>query len=372
MSIASLARPYEYRGLALGNLGLPDSVDTPHNDWPSLLPAAAASALRSGVWAASGAETDARDLRGIHVVRLLNIAARLLVPLTPEGSGDSAMRDLCRDTLADLERLGELVRAAGGYWLPAPLRAIETSTNRDWLLIGGIPSSRLRSVHPDLRHVGLVRACSEPGSGIYRQPLDDWLAKPRKDLQSWFEDVLRSARWLAFDGSEDEFEIYTPRRGDYQSRRWQQLARRFDGDVGLLRRRSFGAEGNFLLGRFNRARLSATYTVPANTDVRRVCYALDARAGLPTRALFDIPDETSVLIILRDGLPTPELRLFTAFASVVPNSDGRFYPRRWRVRREYANELIEALRGLRVDLAVSSEASRISARTLDAYGVSRS
>lgn len=369
VSAASLSRPYEYRGLALGNLGLSNTADTPHAEWQALLPAAAASALRSAVWAGTGAEAEGRDLEGVHVTRVMNLASRLLRPLKPDSAGDSFIRDLCRDALSDLGRLGDLVRIAGGRWLPAPLRAVQLRASNEWMLIGGLPSSRLRIAIPDLRHVGFVRVSDAPPSGMYRQSLGEWLDKPTPGLSDWLDRLIASANWLPFDSPDADFEVYVPRKGDFQTQRWQDFTRRAPNGIALIRRRRASPEGTFLLARFNRGRLTDTFSLSSAVDSRRVCYAFDARSALPTQARFDMLDEASLLITLRDSLPTPEFRLFTALAIVMPNEDGHLYPRRWRVRREHALELIEALRGLGIDLVVSAEASRIATRALREYGI---
>lgn len=349
---ATLARPYEYRGLTLASLGVPDEPATPHQQWEALVPTAAAEAVRSAVWAASGVEVRQPE-QGVHVLRVINLAVRMVRPLAVDGASDATLRSLCLDVLDDLERLGDLARLPGGRWLPTPTRAIALEIAQEWLVVGGMPSARLRSVVPGLTQIGLARTCEAPPSGMYRQTLAEWLRSPDAGLRDWLVQVTSAASWMPFEGSLDEYEVYVPRNGRFQSQRWQSLESRVGKTLALLRRYQARPAGTFLLGRFTRGRLTDTWSLPNRIDARRLSYAFDAEGGCHTEAAI-AASTPLVSIILRDPIPSAEFRLFTALARLEPNPNGLAYPRVWRVRRAHVGELIAALQALEIRLVLPS------------------
>lgn len=345
---ATLARPYEYRGVTLASLGVPDEPATPHRQWEALVPTAAAEAVRSAVWAASGVEVRQPE-QGVHILRVINLAVRMVRPLAVDGASDGTLRSLCVDVLDDLERLGDLARLPGGRWLPTPTRAIALDIAQEWLVVGGMPSARLRSVVPGLTQIGLARTCGAPPAGMYRQTLAEWLRTPDARLREWLTQVTSAASWMPFEGALEEYEVYVPRNGRFQSQRWQGLETRVGKATALLRRNQAGPVGTYLLGRFTRGRLADTWSLPNRIDARRLCYAFDDESRCPTEAAV-AASTPLVSIILRDSIPSAEFRLFTALARIEPNPNGRAYPRVWRVRPAHVGELVAALQALEIRL----------------------
>lgn len=331
-----------------------------------------AELLRACVWALSGGTEPAHTHRVLHLALTRGPAAVGTTLGSGRATGHTGQlvawrRTQLKECLETLAELEDLVRLAGGYWLPAPLRAVFDHQRRDAqaLLVGGAPSWLVRAAVPGiaLRFHETLRTF-EPGAaagqrltseGLAAQhPLEDWARRPEgrdQTLAEWGASVIKSVelrpvergvggRRVIYDGS---------RRERFQQRRYRDPD---TGDAGRFlayRELEFGGR-DYELVEFDTGAVVRAAAVPATARVRRLMYAIDALSENPTTAQLR-HQQGGLAVVLRNVVPPAEARIFAAHGRLIQEHPDRYYPRTWRfdVRHE------ELIRGELARLGIREE-----------------
>lgn len=247
---------------------------------------------------------------------------------------------LSRELLDTLAEQGDICALSGGRWLSAPLRFVPiTPTHR--LLVGGMPTRLLPSVllralsfHGSFRYVE-SSANSSLLQNIYIpmrwQSLESWLgpAQTLEELVRYFDEqeLLTVSHQ---DVADTSLEAYEANMHGSQYSRWQSLARVKDGRY-LLRSSTPWGISHYTIGLINNRQLTHQSAELRQTDIRRLCYALDKRAGKPTKARWNRRRD---LLILHSELPGRERKFLSSIGTLIDNTDGSYYPRHWLITRD--------------------------------------
>ena len=342
-------------------LGLAVDQLTPVNDTRDRQ-AVLGELLRATLWALSRCGS-----MSIHTTRLLYAAlppARALREFTNSDhqASEDHMRDVLKQTLAELEVIGDVASLPRGYWLPTPLRYIPLRASRRWLLLGGCPT---RVLPPDLRRrlewndvARFLRGDpTEIGDELSRDTLKNWTRVPAMDLVAWGARVTRSSQLQPFEDPEIEFEYYAPEmvHQQLQFNRWTSNASRLADGRHLARRKYRHGTTSFSIVQLDSGRVIASGPPQLDEgDIRRLLYALDALAAVPVSVEIEHSHEDRVFV-LRNELPRAEIRLFTALGQLLPSVGDQYYPRRWKIPLPYAWEAIRALRVLDIQIQGNPE-----------------
>lgn len=321
--------------------------------------------LRATLWALSQ-----RGSEPIYTTRLLYAAlppARALreFTVTDHQASEDQVWDALKQTLAELEAIGDVASLPRGYWLPTPLRYIPLRSGRRWLLLGGCPT---RMLPPDLRRRlewnDVARfLCGDPteiGEELSRDTLENWTRVPAMDLVAWGAQVIRSSQLQPFEDPEIQFEYYAPEivRQQLQFNRWTSNAGRLADGRHLARRKYRHGTTSFSIVELDSGRVIASGPPQLDDgDIRRLLYALDALAALPVIVEIEHSHEDRVFV-LRNELPRAENRLFTALGQLLPSVGDQYYPRRWKIRLPYVREAIHALRALEIQIPDQTDAEK--------------
>jgi len=290
----------------------------------------------------------------ITTQKVLKVARAIWRPLATSHQNSAARNDvqgndnsgehieLEREILENLAEQGDLFELSGGRWLPAPLRFIPI-TPMHHLLVGGMPTRLLPSV--------LLRALSFHGSFRYVessvnspllqdtqipirwQSLESWLgpAQALEELVRYFDEqeLLTVSHQHVTDTS---LEAYDTAMNTSQYSRWQSLDRVKDGRY-LLRSSTPWGKSHYTIGSISNRQLPQQSAELRQTDIRRLCYALDKRAGKPTKARWN---QRRDLLILHSELPGRERKFLSTIGTLIENTDGNYYPRQWLITRDVA------------------------------------
>ena len=327
-----------------------------------------AEILRSILWVLSCEGTVS-----VHIVRLLNYVTTCLtgVYLTPTAqrtqSSDKpdagrlaaqstgSLRELTRQKLEDLETIQDFICLPRGYWLPTPLRHVPLKRQNDVLIVGGVPTRRLFQhldsdairISGHTRHTSTAQACLLP----YCQDFEEWCGIPAQDLQTWTQDIIEQVTMVPGEQMVNAYSLYVPSPENMQYYRWQEFPSSFEDGYYLLRQKTLYDSNIYYLGRFEHGQLTkVSLSSLQNLLVRRLQYGFDLLTGYPTE-VHCRKDAYNSLFVLRNALPHAEQRLFTALGSILPNEDGKYYPRRWLIHSDFHKEAIDALRhlGIRIE-----------------------
>jgi hypothetical protein len=225
-------------------------------------------------------------------------------------------------------------------------------------LVGGAPTASLGTnafaiqAHGNYRRVR--RTTAEALTEGSQQELSSWMSIPDSDPIAWAAQILGSDLIEYRPSSEGApFQVYAPelsRRGVRQSRRWQDL--KTAGTGRYLARQVF--ENRFaaysIVAVDNGNISAATVVSLPQSDIRRLLYAIDARADnpvvvkhWPARFEFELWSE----------VPVAEQRVFASLGRLVVPSE-RYYPRLWRFQADHDGVIVEMLQRLHIQLAQAS------------------
>jgi len=313
-----------------------------------------AEAVRVALWALS-APKHASSLSdaAASTRRLLALARRLLMPLDDAAQDpmehDAAQQEkggkpddigtvetaLDRAFLELLADQGDLLFLPGGYWSPAPLRLVPVACSH-YLLAGGVPTRLLtQTIRNGLRFHGTFRRIDGatisdgiPSSSPWPfQSLESWLGPMPPRLEDLAQDFAAKELMPTSqpqDTTSSALEAYVASLDKPQALRWQPLGQVDDGRY-LLRNVLPWGTRQYSIGTTQAHQLTQQSAELQSMDIRRLCYALDHAAGMPTRAKWDRQRGT---LTVTSELPARERKLLAAIGQLQTPEHG-YYPRRW-------------------------------------------
>ncbi len=263
---------------------------------------------------------------------------------------------LSRELLDTLAEQGDMLSLSGGRWLPTPLRFVPV-TPAHHLLVGGMPTHLLPDValralrlHGSFRHVkgGAISSLQQISGTTVRQfqSLESWLGPSQKleellrlfdqyELQTVVHQQVSDSSLEAYDTSIDEFQLL----------RWQAL-NQIDNGRYLLRASTPWGTHQYSIGFISNRKLIQQSAGIWQTDIRRLCYALDRRAGKPTRVRWNGKQRE---LLLHSELPGRERKFLALVGTLLENADENYYPRRWIISEDVA-PIFERLKDLGIQV----------------------
>lgn len=264
--------------------------------------------------------------------------------------------DIDRELLDTLEEQGDVLSFTGGSWLPAPLRLVPLTENY-CMLVGGIPTHLLpANIQRALHFHGSFRQMEGAAISTSRQDMELSVPWQFQSLDSWLgpspatlEDLARSFEMQELQAvvyqSDSSLEAYVADTRESQYQRWHPLNSVHDGRY-LLRTSTPWGMKQFSIGVIQHHRLTRQSSELRDTDVRRLCYALDQRAGQPTRASWQVSHSE---LLLRSELPARERKYLSSVGILQENEEG-YYPRRWIIRPQFVGSVEELLANLGIQM----------------------
>jgi hypothetical protein len=321
--------------------------------------------LRVAIWEQSVLSqqqsiTDAR----VSTQRVLSRARFLWKPISTalkkrDSSSELHVEDeLSRRALDDLAEQGDLLSLSGGQWLPAPLRLVPASLDR-YLLVGGLPSSFLSykilqelHLHGSFRQIETSLIQKYPTfdglAGHWQfQTQESWLGAPvltPKELLQKFqaEELLPVVQQV----TPQNIEVYVASLDKPQGLRWQPPENVHKNGRYLLRSQTPWGQRFYTIGQFENQRIKRQSQIMESWDIRRLCYALDVEAHMPTRVAWN---KQQGILILRSELPVRERKRLAALGSLQTNgADYGYYPRIWHISPHYEPEVQNILKELAI------------------------
>lgn len=320
-----------------------------------------AEVLRVAIWeqsvlSQSQSLTEAR----VSTQKILRRARFLWQPIafarTKKNSSEGVLfeEDLSRQTLESLAEQGDVLSLAGGQWLPTPLRLVPISQDR-CLLVGGVPTSLLAReisrklhLHGSFRQidVGFTRSYP-PFDGVAEswqfQTRENWLGAPPQS----FRELLDQFREIALlpQTTQHAADVYVASRDKPQRQRWQPLERVQTSGRYLLRSQRPWGQRFYTIGYIENCQIQMQSQLLESWDIRRLCYALDDDARMPTRVTWNKREET---LTLESELPARERKRLATLGSLQTNGTNFYYPRIWRIAPHNEQDVQHILRELAV------------------------
>jgi hypothetical protein len=253
------------------------------------------------------------------------------------------------EALATMQFLREAEALDGGYWTPAPTRAVAL-TDQTCLLVGVPPTLELRRHFEGVRRAGSGRVvAASRAARLPHQPLESWNGADGRGAMTWAELSTHAAAdqlapSIAVDGLETfgtrSFVVRGTRRSEPAWLAAGEPGACTWGGVGLYRARTGTARHRYFFGKYDKT--SRFFEGPLAKDSLRVQYGLAALQGRPlTIEIWS--GQGAARIALPLGAPIPVRRLLTALCEADPKSFGR----RWTC---CVPELLPALRASLEDL----------------------
>ncbi|GER89764.1 hypothetical protein KDW_39260 [Dictyobacter vulcani] len=333
-----------------------------------------AETIRAALWMHS-----AEGTQSVHIQKLLNSAKKLIEPIyenrnslytnTSLASKDQQVPDrrseesqiqslygLHRESLTELEQIGDIVELPNGYWRPAPLRKIYLADVNKWILVGGLPTARFpNDARQVLEHNNFARFCPlDPemlGILCPNQSLDDWLKKPKEQIEKWARNQLEQITLQNYSHGEYSLEVYWPYHNNkYQYLRW---TKNYDlPDDRYLARFEAAFSLHYRVIEIKNQKIIKIGELEIGLkDYRRLFYGIDAYYKRPVNASIQVKlSQQRYLVNLENELPKDVQRLFTALGYVQPNQDGKYYPRIWHMPLEYEKQVDSTLQNLGVHI----------------------
>jgi hypothetical protein len=317
-----------------------------------------AECLRAALWASSNRATTP-----VYVTRLLSVAEPLLKPdpdfatdRTKKASESLGPDDLLRETLEEMELIGDVCRLPHGYWLPSPLRVVLLNSLERHLVIGGTPIGALPGMlSTRLDFSGVARFASEVEEKLPTESEENWCGLPKQDVDKWSAGILERAELQEFDDKEIEFEMYAPglkgvRRSQdgFQLHRWTGVLSALPDGRYLARQKLFRGRTHYAVVEVRRTKIVRTGGVDVREGgIRRLMYGIDLLAKCPVRVLVE-RGNVEARFILGNEVPRSEHRLLTALARLQLPDDGRYYPRLWVSSAKYVPQIEAAFERLGV------------------------
>ena len=255
--------------------------------------------------------------REVHVTRLRDKFER------------AGISQLMQDALETIHFLREAESLDGGYWTPAPTRAVALD-DLTCLLVGVQPTSELRRHFEGVQRAGSGRiVATTRAANVPRQSLESWSGSDGLSSSAWVQLSATTAieqltpsvaaegletfgtRELVGRGTRRNEPTWLP-AGDHDACNWR--------GVGLFRARTGGKRHRYFYGRYEKT--SAFFEGPPAKDSLRVRYGLAAMLGRPLSIVISSGHGTA-RIALPLSAPTSVRRLLTALCAADPTSFGR-------------------------------------------------
>lgn len=321
------------------------------------LEALAAEVIRVVLWAHCA--HDQKSLfteASVTTRRLLELARAIWAPISDAAKEDNAAKDtkysdepgrnveIGRDLLDTLAEQGDTFALSGGRWLPAPLRFVPVTPTHH-LLVGGMPTRLLPQallrafrLHGSFRHIegraiSSLQQGSAPNIQWQFQTFQNWLG-PSQKLEELIQlfDKYELQNVFHQNVSDTSLEAYVASTAIPQLLRWRSLNQVKDGRYLLRTSTPWGAH-QYSIGLISNRKLTQQSAGLWQIDIRRLCYALEKRAGKPTSVKWK---EMQGELILRSELPGRERKFLTSVGTLQENADGNYYPRRWIITMDFA------------------------------------
>ncbi len=280
---------------------------------------------------------------------------------------DGPVLNLLRDTLNELELLGDVTSLPHGYWLPSPLHLVSLPFVHRWILIAGRPFHCLSgAMQTEIEHSGIARFLTgNPNNyGLQQvvQSEEQWCCIPQGTIDTWALRTLHEAKLQPVEDLGTVFEFYAPKTFqsiNSQYFRWISDIQTLKDGRYLIRSRSRGQISRYAVAEVVRSKVIATGSISVkNGDVRRLMYGIDALAKCPIRVQITTTNNTW-LFLLRSELPRAEYRLFTTLGFLHLPPDGQYYPRKWEILNDYGLQAAKILERLGIQLDGTEEQLRL-------------
>jgi len=324
-----------------------------------------AECLRAARWASSnGGATP------VYSTRVVGVAEPLLKPDPEFAKSKSAKAgestepgEVLRETLEEMELIGDLARLPGGYWLPSPLHVVPLKAVEHSLLIGGRPIWALpKEVASRLDYSGVTRFVMGKVEGLPVESEESWCRLPKDEVDKWSARILAHAELRELDDPEIEFELYAAgipgvRRSQdgFQVHRWTKTITSLPDGRYLARQQLFRGRTHYAVGEIRKGKIVRTGPFDGQEGgVRRLMYGIDLIGRSPVRVLVARGRE-SWEFTLSNEVPRAEHRLLTALASLKLPEDGRYYPRVCTAAARYAPQIARAFARLGVRVEARGE-----------------
>jgi hypothetical protein len=319
-----------------------------------------AEMIRIALWELSVLEQpSANGMSAVSTQRILRRVRMLYEPFTATNPvGEQPGEDeLDRETLDELAEQGDMLSLPRGQWLPAPLRLVPAASTL-YLLVGSLPSSLLASsvlqgirLHGSFRQLDadLLQHCPtfDGHHGHWQfQTLESWLGAPvptLKQLQQQFQEIETAPVMQAMDAQQPK--AYIASLDQPQALRWRSPEQVPHDGRYLLRKRNRWGQVSYSIGEIEKQQITKESQHLETIDIRRLCYALDDQAQMPTSVQWNRDAET---LVLRSLLPARERKRLATLGTLRKNST-HFYPRIWYIDRRYEEEVHKLL----TDLAIT-------------------
>ena len=260
--------------------------------------------------------------------------------------------------MADALETMKLVREAealdGGYWVPAPTRAVDLA-GKHCLLVGVYPTAELRRHFPSTLRAGAGRVAErEEVMSLPRQSLAAWCGSDGNDASTWARTAVESAMQRLAPSIVDEgLEVYGIRAGKGGTGRYCAPVWVRAGDsaactwrgVGLFRSRTSATRYRYFLGRHESQ--SAFLEGPPAREPSRMQFGLAALQGQAlTIKMTTLQNAASISLPL--SAPFALRRLLVALC----DADEQSFGRTWICRnRDYLPALQASLQELECETA---------------------
>jgi hypothetical protein len=326
-----------------------------------------AECLRSALWSSSNAGN-----MPVYVTRLLGVTEPLIMA-DPEfaksriSRADEGVesRDVLRESLEEMELIGDLARLPGGYWLPSPLRVVPLHAVNRWLLISGRPTWALpKDLVKNLEYTGVARFSKESIAALPTQSEENWCRLPKGNVDKWAASTIERADLQQFDDPEIEFEFYAAgvpgvygASDGFQLRRWTRGGASLPDGRYLVRQRLFRGRTHHAIAEVRNGRTVATGSMDTEVDVRRLMYGIDLLRGCPVSVRVARQSDSS-RFVLSNEVPRAEHRLLTALGTLQIPADGKYYPRVWTCAERYGAQIERTLTRLGVRVVEDRKDSR--------------
>ena len=317
----------------------------------------AAEVIRVALWAHCAQYQNSSFIEAsVKTRRLLELARAIWAPLLDADQGGNPAHnttygnepgrnvEIGRELLETLAEQGDIFALSGGHWLPAPLRFVPV-TPMHHLLVGGMPTHLLPNellsalrLHGSFRHVeGSAISSLQQGSGSIihwqYQSLQRWLGAVQTfdDLIGYFDgqELLTVAHQNV---SVTSLEAYVASDDKPQLLRWRTINHVVNGRY-LFKTFTPWGVNQYSIGIINNRMLTNQSVGLWQIDIRRLCYALDKKAGKPTIVRWN---EGQRELVLGSELPGRERKFLSSIGTLQENADGSYYPRRWIIKTDFA------------------------------------